>query len=79
MPAGKYRSRTFRRVFVKTPGGNTVLHYRRRKPNKAHCAACGKVLLGVPNKFPRKMMNMPKTAKRRGHKNDSLCCWKIMC
>ena len=49
---------------MKTPGGKTVLHYRRRKPAKAHCAQCRKVLAGVPSQLPRIMMNMPKTSKR---------------
>ena len=64
MPTGKHKSRTFRRVFVKTPGAKTVLHYKRRKPNKAHCAKCKKVLPGVPRELPYKMRNMAKTKKR---------------
>ena len=64
MVAGRFKSRTFRRVHVKVPGGDTVLHYRRRKPSKAHCATCGKVLPGVPRELPRVMANLPKSSKR---------------
>lgn len=64
MPAGKHRSRTFRRVFVKTPGGKTVLHYRSRKPGKAHCATCHHPLPGVPRGFPGEIARLPKTARR---------------
>ena len=64
MPEGKFKSRRFRRVFVKTPGGKTVLHYRKRKPSKAICAIFGTVLAGVPNQRAPKMRNMPKSKKR---------------
>ena len=64
MPCGRYKSRTFRRVYVKTPGNRTVIHYKRRKPAKAQCAGCGKILAGVPRELNFKMQNMPKTAKR---------------
>lgn len=64
MPTGRLKSRTFRRVFVKTPGAKTVLHYERRKPSKAHCAKCKKVLSGVPRELPHKMKTMAKTKKR---------------
>lgn len=74
MPRGMYRSRTFRRVFVKTPGGRTVMRYRRRKPSKAQCASCGKVLIGVPREIPSKMKNMPKSAKRPERPYGGMYC-----
>lgn len=58
------RSRSFRRIKVKTPGGRVVIHYRRKKPKIAHCANCGAILKGVPRERPFKMQNMPKTKKR---------------
>ncbi len=64
MPRGMYKSRTFRRVFRKTPGGKTTLHYELRKPGKAQCGNCGKALKGVPRERPVKLRNMPKTKKR---------------
>lgn len=64
MPSGRHKSRTLRRVFVRTPGSRTVLRYRKRKPARALCAACKKPLAGVPRERPHKMQNMPKTAKR---------------
>ena len=33
MPSGKHKSRTLRRVFVKTPGKKLVVHYRKRNIN----------------------------------------------
>ena len=58
------RSRSLRRVRVRTPGGRTVVHYGHRKPAKAKCGNCGAVLPGVPRERPYKMQNMPKTMKR---------------
>ena len=59
-----HRSRSKRRVFVKTPGSKTVLHFRQRKPSLAKCGSCGTQLKGVPRELPAKMKNMPKSAKR---------------
>ena len=65
MPAGKHKSRQrYRKVFVRTPGGNVKIHFRERKPSKAICAIYGTPLAGVPRERPAKMRNMPKSAKR---------------
>jgi large subunit ribosomal protein L34e len=64
MPTGKHKSRTFRRVFKRTPSGKSKLFYLKRKPKKAHCANCGKVLAGVPRERPYKMKKLSKTQKR---------------
>ncbi len=74
MVSGKYKSRTFRRVFVKTPGGRTVLHYRYRKPAKAKCGRCGAILKGVAAERPYKMRNMPKTKKRPERPYGGVLC-----
>ncbi len=64
MPRPGLRSRSVKRVKVRTPGGKTVTHYRSKKTGKPQCADCGKVLPGVPRESRAKMRNMPKTAKR---------------
>lgn len=64
MPRGMHKSKTLRQVFVKTPGGKTVKHYRRRKPSKAVCGSCKKELKGVPKNIPAKVRAMPKSARR---------------
>jgi large subunit ribosomal protein L34e len=64
MVEGKLKSRTYRRVFRKTPGAQTVIHYIKRKPRVSHCSACGKRLQGIPRGRPYEMQNMPKTKKR---------------
>lgn len=76
MVEGRKKSRTFRRVKVKTPGGNTKVQYKRRKPSKAKCAGCGAVLPGTARALPRKMQNMPKTKKRPTRPYGGVLCTK---
>ncbi|MAF99162.1 MAG: 50S ribosomal protein L34e [Nanoarchaeota archaeon] len=64
MPSGRHKSKTFRKVFVRTPGGNTAVHHRRRKPSKAHCASCKTQLAGVPRELPSQLKKIPKTQRR---------------
>ncbi len=62
---GKFKSRrAYRLIYVKVPGGRTVIQYRKKKPSKAKCAKCGALLAGVPRERPYRMQNMPKTKKR---------------
>lgn len=78
MPEGRFKSRTFRRVFVKTPGGIVKLHHRKRKPDKAKCGNCRCLLKGVPRERPYKMMSMPKTKKRPERPYGGVLCSKCM-
>lgn len=64
MVEGKHKSRTYRRVFKKTPGGNTVLRYEKRKPSAHKCGKCGKMLSGMLRERPYKVKKQPKTARR---------------
>lgn len=63
MPAGKHKSRTMRRVFVKTPT-KTKITYRKRKPDKKVCGMCEKQLHGIPHLTQSKFRSLPKTKKR---------------
>jgi large subunit ribosomal protein L34e len=74
MVSGKHKSRSMRRVFRRTPGGKTVMAFKKRKPSKAKCAGCGKQLAGIPRERPRKMQNMPKTAKRPDRPYGGILC-----
>ncbi|MBI4447343.1 50S ribosomal protein L34e [Candidatus Woesearchaeota archaeon] len=78
MPRRGYKSRTFRRLFKKLPGGTTKLTYKRRKPSKAVCSNCGDVLKGVPNKLPYKMKRLPLTKKRPERPFGGVLCSKCV-
>jgi len=58
------RSRSLRRVKVRTPGGKLKTHYKRRKPSIAKCRDCGKPLSGVPRLRPADLRKLPKTKRR---------------
>ena len=80
---GRYKSRQAHRMLsVKVPGGRTVIHFKKKKPSKAKCASCGKVLSGVPRERPHKMRKMSKTKKRPerpyGGKLCSKCTRKLL-
>lgn len=64
MPKPAYRSRSLRRVYVKTPGGRTTIHYEDRKPGYARCAKCGRRLQGVPRLKPSELRRLSKTERR---------------
>lgn len=73
MPQGRHKSRTLRRVYVKT-SGKTRIHYRQRKPSAAQCAHCGNNLQGVPRELSSIMRNLPKTAKRPERPYGGMLC-----
>ena len=64
MPAPRYRSRTKRRVFIRTPGGVTKISYRQRKAKAPHCSTCDKQLPGIVTGTVRQLKNLPKSYKR---------------
>ena len=69
-----YRSRSWRRVHVRTPGGSLVVRFERRKPGPARCARCGRELGGVPRLAPRRLRKLPKTAKRPERPYGGVLC-----
>ncbi len=75
MVEGRFKARkAFRRIKVVVPGNTVKTHYRPRKPSKAICGVCGKVLAGVPRERPTKMQNMPKSSKRPERPYGGVLC-----
>ncbi len=64
MPESRYRSRSYKRINKKTPGGQSVLRYKKKKPSKHVCAECGAILHGVPRGRPYEIGKLSKTKKR---------------
>jgi len=64
MVSGNKKSNTFRKVFVKTPGGKTVVHHKRRKPGHAKCAVTGKQLKGVPRDIPANIRKLTRSQRK---------------
>ena len=63
MVAPRFRSRTFRRIKVKTPGNRNTIHYRLRKPAKAQCGKCGRPLQGVARARPIQLRRFSRSQK----------------
>ena len=78
MPRGMFKSRTFRRVFKKLPGGQTVMRFLRRNPQGAHCARCGSELHGIPRELPKKMKNLAKSKKRPERPYGGVLCSRCL-
>lgn len=74
----KLRSKSKRKVFVKTPGGKTVKHYRERKPDKQICGGCGSPLHGIPRLLQVKLKNLAKTKKRPERPYGGVLCSRCM-
>ena len=60
----RHRSRSYKRTFKRTPGGKTVLQYKKKKPAKHICAECNKLLHGVPRGRSYQIRKLSKTKKR---------------
>ena len=74
MRPAKQKSRTFRRVHKRTPGGRTKIDYVARKPKKLVCSNCGKELMGIPRLRPAKMRKTAKTEKRPQRPYGGVLC-----
>lgn len=68
------KSRSKRIVFKKAPSGEVRIHYHKRKPARAKCAECGKILSGVPSERPYKMTKMAKSKKRPQRPDGGQLC-----
>lgn len=78
MPEPRFRSRSLRRVYVRTPGGKLVIHYKKRKPKIPHCSKCGAVLKGVPRERPYKLKKLAKTQRRPERPYGGVLCSRCM-
>ncbi len=78
MPRGMFKSRTFRRIFKKLPGGTTKLRYEQRKPQVAHCGRCGAQLHGMPRVRAQVLATMPKSQKRPERPFGGVLCSRCL-
>ncbi len=72
------RSRSMRRVKVRTPGGRVVIRYEKRRPSHARCAVCGKPLHGVPRLRPSEIRKLSKTERRPERPYGGYLCSECM-
>ncbi|RLF16628.1 MAG: 50S ribosomal protein L34e [Thermoprotei archaeon] len=74
MPRPGLRTRSKKRVAVRLPGGDTVIHYKREKPGIAKCANCGAPLGGVPRLLPHELRKLPKSSRRPNRPYGGYLC-----
>lgn len=43
----RFRSRSYKRIYRKSPGARNVLHFRRKRPSKHRCSECKNILSAV--------------------------------
>jgi large subunit ribosomal protein L34e len=72
------RSRSYRRIMVKVPGGTTRLVYKQRKPDRAKCSGCEDLLKGMSSMLHSKVKNTAKTKKRPQRPYGGVLCSKCM-
>jgi large subunit ribosomal protein L34e len=58
------RSRSFRKIKVRTPGSRVAIHYEKKVPKIGSCYITGEKLKGIARGFDYEIKNMPKTSKR---------------
>ena len=75
---GMYRSRSLKRKFVRTPGGDSTLHFKKKKHSKRRCAECGAELHGVPRGSPKEIKKLSKSKKIPTRPYAGYLCSKCM-
>ena len=78
MPRPSKKSRSLRRIYVKTPGGRTTIHYKYSKPKAAKCSKCRAKLSGIVRERPYKMKNIAKSRKKVNRPYGGALCSKCM-
>lgn len=76
--AQRHRTRTYRRVKKKTPGGRLKIEYTKRKPSHKKCAQCKKILKGVPRDLPYKVNKLSKSQKKPERPFGGYLCSECM-
>lgn len=78
MTKRNYKSRSLKRVRVKTPGNRKSIHFRRRNPSNAICGISGAKLLGISRKRPGKFNQLSKSKKRPNRKYGGTYSHKVV-
>jgi large subunit ribosomal protein L34e len=62
----------------RTPGGQNVLRYKKKKPSKHVCAECGAILHGVPRGRPYEIKKLSKTKRTPNRPFGGYLCSKCL-
>ncbi|MDT7900461.1 MAG: 50S ribosomal protein L34e [Acidianus sp.] len=75
MPKPQFRSRSYRKLHIRTPSGESKLHFERRKNKLAHCAICGNPLNAVKT---NKVYSFSLTEKRPERPFSGYMCHRCL-
>jgi large subunit ribosomal protein L34e len=64
MVSPRLRSRSYSKKRVKTPGGKTTVHFKKKPTSYARCGSCEKLLLGVPRTRTGKLTKSQRVPNR---------------
>lgn len=78
MVSGKFKTKRFRKIFVKTPGAKLVIHRIERKINLPKCAICKTELKGMPRLINSEFKNLPKSKKTTNRPYGGNLCSRCM-
>jgi len=68
------RTRSVKKMKIRTPGGQTVTHFRGSKPGKSICGRCGAHLPGLTVGTGTELSNTPSSSKRPGRPFGGVLC-----
>lgn len=74
MVEGKFKSRTYRRVKTRIPGGKTVTHYSKRKLSVPKCAVCKETLKGIKVMTAKTLKQASKSEKNTNRPFGGYLC-----
>ncbi len=77
MVSPRLRSRSLKRIKVRTPGRRSVTHYERETKVIARCGRCGSTLNGVPREV-KDLRRLPKSSKRPNRLFGGVLCHRCL-
>ncbi len=66
------RSTKIKKIVKRTPGNRLTVHFRKQKPNYAHCGMCGKKIVRARLR-PSELRKLPKVQRRPERAFPELC------
>lgn len=66
------RTRSVKKIKVRTPGGKLVTHFRKKKPNYAKCGSCGRKIMRARLR-PYQIRKLSKSQRRPTRPFPNLC------
>ncbi|MEM2917835.1 MAG: 50S ribosomal protein L34e [Candidatus Bathyarchaeia archaeon] len=64
MPRPSLRTRSRKRVYLKLPGGKSVIHYEKEKQGYLRCSRCSRILFGIPRLSSSELRKLSMSQRR---------------